>query len=418
MPEADDIRDNVKAQKLRADAAASELATAASEVDDLVSQVANAERLLRERGAEPASAVPPGSAGLVVSHQAPETLGELTAANRSWLMDAGLSDLALEDVLSAAELDELESFDPLGRERWCVGDFVTVGGCAAIGVLAAIFDDQIDLAVKSGLRGLGQSDVVRGWEKAGKQLPVDYTGPGFGGPGHRVRSAGHDIGRPFAALRQIVNGEFTGTEWIDGVQHPVVVGGFAPHTMPEALVLWLKHLVADLVTTTSLPLPWWSELYECDSRDLRKLAHSLYNPGDGTGLNVRSVMLSKTLPVITTEIVIGVKVHFDARSRRGSFGPLTGDEKLRRNEMLLAGHAATGLASIGKVVVTAPGENLLGLRHLNAPALARVGWQAVKVVREHDRRRKARQVPSWEQLIRMQAPPWEIDELAIIRAAG
>ncbi len=57
-------------------------------------------------------------------------------------------------------------------------------------------------------------------------------------------------------------------------------------------------------------------------------------------------------------------------------------------------------------------------RHLNSPALARVGWQAVKVMREHRRRREAREVPSWEQLIRVQAPPWELDELALIRAAA
>lgn len=94
------------------------------------------------------------------------------------------------------------------------------------------------------------------------------------------------------------------------------------------------------------------------------------------------------------------------------------DEKLRRNEMLLAGHATTGLASIGKVAITAEGEYPLALRHLNAPALARVGWLGVKVVREHRRRREAQPVPSWDQLIGLQAPPWELDELALIRAVG
>ncbi len=126
------------------------------------------------------------------------------------------------------------------------------------------------------------------------------------------------------------------------------------------------------------------------------------------------MMVSKALPVVTTELIVGVKVHLDSHSRRGSFS-LNADETLRRNEMLLAGHAATGLASIGKVALSAPGENLLALRHLNVPALTRVGWQGFKVVREHQLRRAERAVPSWEELARRTAPPWELDELATLR---
>ena len=83
--------------------------------------------------------------------------------------------------------------------------------------------------------------------------------------------------------------------------------------------------------------------------------------------------------------------------------------------MLLAGHAATGLASIGRVALTAPGEHPLALRHLNTPALARAGWQAVHIGLEYRCRRNARAIPSWEELARLQAPPWELDELAVMR---
>lgn len=39
--------------------------------------------------------------------------------------------------------------------------------------------------------------------------------------------------------------------------------------MSEALTLWGKHLAADVVTPMSLPLPWWTLLYERPERDLR-----------------------------------------------------------------------------------------------------------------------------------------------------
>lgn len=427
MAEDEQLSDVVKAQKLRADAQAARTADAAERLDSVEETLARVEQSLRERRIDPVAAAPASPQPQLAPVDGPGTWEELVAANQSWLREAGLADLALEDVLSAAELDLLESFDPLGRERWSVPDFVTVGGCAVIGVLATAFDAQIDAAIKTGLGGLRQTGLVQSWEAAGKQLPIDYTGPGFGGPGHRVRSAGHDIGRPFEALRQIMDGEFRGIEWDDGQMFTVVSDTsprgrpYVPHTLGEALLLWLQHLGADIVTTTSLPLPWWSKLYECDSRDLRKLAHDIYNPGGGYGINVRSMMISKTLPVISTEVIVNVKVHLDAHDRRGTFR-LSADEALKRNEMLLAGHAATGLASLGKTAITAatlpPGTEWLALRHVNAPALARVGWEGVKVVREHHRRRVDREIPTWADLIRLQAPPWELDELALIRGAA
>lgn len=413
MSDADDIADNVKAQKLRADAVARAAESAAVELQDVADAVKRAEQLLMARGVKPSRT--DGLRGVHAQADLAElgTWEELTAANGSWLDDAGLSDMALEDVLSAQELNELESFDALGRERWQVSDFVTVGGCAVIGVLATAFDDQIDAAVKAGLAGVGRTDTVKGWEKAGKRLPIDHGGLGVGGPGHRVRSSGHDVGRPFAALRQIMDGEFRGTTWVNKAQIPVVFPGYEPHDLPEALILWLKHLGADFVTTTSLPLPWWSKLYEMDSRDCRKLAHNLYRPGGvgPAGLNVRSMFLSKALPLITTELIVGVKVHCDARTASGSFA-LNANQELRRDEMLLAGHVATGLASVGKsAVVGYSKKNPLALRHLNAPVLARAGWLAVKVTHEHRRRRDARRVPTWDEIIAEQTLPWELDEL-------
>lgn len=424
MSEDDDVALNVAAQRKRAEELSLRLDDADARAAALEESSADAERFLSERGVQTPQARPGPSQRPPDSPVAVESWDALTAANESWLVERDLDGLSLDDVLTTAELDLLESFDALGRERWTPADFATVGACGVLGVLAALFDDQIDAAVKFGLAGIGKTSPLRSFEAAGKRLPIDYTGPGFGGPGHRVRSAGHDIGRPWQALSQIRSGQFQGWEWDHGVRIAKTAmspapGGvpYAQHSLGEALVLWLMHLSADYVTTLSLPLPWWSKLYECDSRRVRKLAHDLYNPGgSAVGLNQRSMLLSKSLPVISTEVIVRVKVALDAGTSNGRFGALTANQKLRRNEMLFCGHAATGVASIVKTVAAAPAENALTLRHLNAPALIRVGFLSVKVLREYQRRRDERAVPSWDDLLLATPFPWELDELSILGA--
>lgn len=109
--------------------------------------------------------------------------------------------------------------------------------------------------------------------------------------------------------------------------------------------------------------------------------------------------------------MVGIKVHLEAHARTGTFGALSSNQALRRNEMLLAGHAVTDLASLGKVVVLAPEFGPLALQHLNAPAMAREGYLGWKVVREHQQRSADRRVPSWDDIL-LEAPvPWELDEL-------
>ncbi|MGV9866974.1 hypothetical protein [Rhodococcus koreensis] len=151
---------------------------------------------------------------------------------------------------------------------------------------------------------------MRAWERAGKRLPIDYTGPGFGGRAHRVRSPGHDLARPLEALRQIRAGEFRGVRWDYGDKHDVSVGSRFREvdSLPEAPVLWAQHL-ADLVTPMSLPMPGSSWLYELDIRALRTFAHEVYlGRSAGNGLNVRSGILTPSLSVIVTEVIVRTHV--------------------------------------------------------------------------------------------------------------
>ena len=278
--------------------------------------------------------------------------------------------------------------------------------CAGlVGVAATWFDAAIDSAVRDRLTKLTDSPLIRRWENEAKRMPIDHTGPKFGGPGHRVRSAGHDIARPFAALRQIRAGQFHGYSWDHGRRVTHIVGGYRPvETLGEALTLWGKHLVADLVTPMSLPLPGWTALYQLPSHQLRTFAHQTYDHS----LNTRWAALS-TLPVLTTEIVVRTHVHGRAMLARGT-AVLQPAEAAQRRELLLAGHALVGAVSLGKALTLALATRspIRAYRHLNWPVLVRAATTSLQVAgdaqaRDRDPGR------SWNDLLIGVAVPWQLD---------
>ncbi|MEJ7656577.1 MAG: hypothetical protein WKF33_06075 [Thermoleophilaceae bacterium] len=149
MSEADDpdaIRDNALAQSHRAKQQAERLSKVESELADLE----QAGRWIREKH----HLDPPGAPGVVEGRprkpRVPRTYEEITVENRSYL-ETRASDLMLDDVLEADSLDLLEEFNEKGRTPWATGDFVTVGFCGVLGLLAAVFDDAIDQATLAGL---------------------------------------------------------------------------------------------------------------------------------------------------------------------------------------------------------------------------------------------------------------------------
>ena len=101
---------------------------------------------------------------------------------------------------------------------------LAVGFATVLGVAALWYNTTIDGAVTRGLSATRKTAWMRAWERAGKRVPIDYTGPGLGGRAHRVRSLSHDLARPFEALRQIQPGEFRGVRWGYGEERAVTVG--------------------------------------------------------------------------------------------------------------------------------------------------------------------------------------------------
>lgn len=336
----------------------------------------------------------------------------LTAANDVIREQNGWSSVDLAAGLTPEDLARLEERSASERVAWSPGDYVAVGVCAVIGVVATVFDDQIDTAVREAMKGLLDTDLLSGWEQDAKGMPIDYAGTGFGGPAHRVRSAGHDIGRPFEALRQIRAGSFEGFRWHDGVRETVQISGYVPVTsLPEALVLWLKHLTADVVTPMSLPLPGWTKLYELPVRDIRKFANEAYAGSPwGRGLNIRSGSITPSLPVLATETIVRTHVHWNAYQASGS-AHLSPSETSKLHEMLLAGHALVGAAALTHAVTAGfGGEGPLALQHVNAPALIRTAV-AARAVRADVKRRADLRPPTWDELAGL---PWEREDARLL----
>ncbi|MGY1825961.1 hypothetical protein [Blastococcus sp. SYSU DS0541] len=382
---------------------------------DLVDIEALASAALRDDPIDPTAVARLAAAPTALTYDA------LTEYNAERRRAEAWGEAETADILDPIALAQLDGWQQAQRLPWERSDLVVVGVAGLVGALANLFDTQIDATVLDGLSYLKESDLLQQWEKDAARLPIDHTGPNFGGPAHRVRSAGHDIGRFFTALNQIRTGTFEGIRWEDGrrivEQVTTTPSGlpFAQASEPHlAVALLLKHWAADFVTPMSLPLPGWSLLYEMPNRDLRKFAHDAYaGSNSGDGLNLRSGLLSPGLGMVATEVIVRTHTHLAAYRESGS--PRLGKPAAaKRNEMLLAAHAAAGAVSLSKTAAVAvAGEGVMAVRHLNLPVLMRVGMLALKV-RSDAAFRAAAGAPSWGELLEDDAATWTLPEAVTI----
>lgn len=344
---------------------------------------------------------------------------ELSAANDATRLEQGWDTVDLDAALTGEQRRAFENWQDRRRTPWGHDDLVAVGLAGALGLVATWFDATLDTAVRDGLGKLKNTDLLRRWEKDARGMPTDYMGPGFGGRAHRVRSAGHDLGRPVAALRQIMTGTFTGTRVVNGVRYTVEAGGYKPVTdLSEALALWAKHLAADLITDMSLPLPGWTLLYDLGGRRLRTFAHHAYLGGEsGAGLNLRSGAITPALSMLSTEVIVRTHVHTRALAETGT-PVLSPSQAALRTELLLAGHSLVGAASLGKVTARAmlANQGPLALRHLNVPVLLRAGVLATHALRDSHVRSTSGAL-AWGELLASSVQPWQLDTAATVEAA-
>ncbi|MEL7648713.1 MAG: hypothetical protein AAGU76_11505 [Sedimentibacter sp.] len=271
------------------------------------------------------------------------------------------------DLVSQRELDEITNQlnKPLTqREKWDKGDFVAVFVAASVGSLADII-----LSNRNNKLTGQDSDFSKWLDQFHKHEggdPLDYQGPGFGGGYHRGLSKSHDVLRFIEAILMIKNGRFEGIRYMDGIGQKVVstVNQYGtPYEqlgLIEAILKYAKHMFADLFSTCSLPFPGSSFLVESSSRDIRKLAASMYQ----NGFNLKNIMI-QSLSTILVEVIL--RIYFAVKSYKKYKNEfemeddysnieavkrfIKPENKEKLNEMLLMAHSIVTAVNIGKVVI-------------------------------------------------------------------
>ncbi|MCV7076030.1 hypothetical protein [Mycobacterium szulgai] len=223
---------------------------------------------------------------LLPTAPAPQSYEALTTFNDQLRLSNSWTDVDLDAALTPQQAEVLEDWRRRQRIRWTTADIAIVGLAGVLGTACIWFDAAVDRAVRQRLSAVAKTRVVRFWENAGKKLPIDYMGDGFGGRAHRIKSAGHDLARPFQALKQIMDGEFEGIRWSFGQRSTLKVSGRfdVVSSFEEALLRWIMHMGADVLTPMSLPIPGASLLYELDNETVSKLRCTrirAYVPGKG-----------------------------------------------------------------------------------------------------------------------------------------
>lgn len=338
----------------------------------------------------------------------PGSFEQITAANRRYLEAAGRTDVQLEDLLNPEDL-ELLRLDSQ-RLRWTRGDIVAVGMSGLLGALCSIFEDTIDAVVATRLGLVEKAELIRRWKRETGNLPIDYSGAYSGGGAHRATSAGHDLGRPIEAVRQIVDGQYRGTGWVFGEKQPLIRAGgvrgtpYDERTPCMAVALWVKHLVTDFVTPTSLPLPGWTKLFElAPTQELAEFFQDMYwTRQRGPGWNLRTMASTQMVPLVVVEAAIRSKLLWDAYEERGDLR-LTEQERSKQDEMLLAGNGVVALVSVGRAVIEClTTSSPVGLRALNPAVIVRAGHLGVSVHRAQRHRQAV--TPTWEDLAGSRLP--------------
>lgn len=353
------------------------------------------------------------------TERAPQPYEALTSFNDQLRVSNSWTDVDLDAALSPQQAEALEEWRSRQRTPWTTADVAMVGLAGVLGAACIWFDAAIDKAVRERLSAIAKTRVVRLWEKAGKRLPIDYMGDGFGGRAHRIKSAGHDLARPFQALRQIMNGEFEGVRWSFGQQSTIKVSGRfdVVDSFEGALLRWIMHLGADVLTPMSLPIPGMSLLYELDNETISKLARHAYSGlRAGEGLNLRSATVAPGMTALTTEVVVRTHIHLTAMRETGNF-ELTRQQERKRTELRLAAHSLVGAVSIGKA--TAQGlitKHPAAIRHIQVPTLVLAGKTALQAVADASAAHRA-SAPTWDQLLLDVAQPWQLDLAFDIDAA-
>lgn len=274
------------------------------------------------------------------------------------------------DLIDEASLDEIdiELNRPLARQdKWTKNDKIIVFVASIVGMVGDLVLGNRDNKLTGTNSKL--SEWLDQFHKHNGGSPLDYQGPGFGGGDHRVLSKGHDLFRMVSAIRQIMNGQFEGVTYRDGVAYKVfseVNQNGTPYEQMElfeAIANYFSHMKGDFFSKKSLPVPGYSFLMEADNRQLRIFAATMYKQG----FNLKNVALQG---ITTLSIELILRIYFAVVEVQKIMeeeldieidSDYSNIDKIKRvtlpasnpkyREMLLMTHALVTAFNIGKITI-------------------------------------------------------------------
>lgn len=202
--------------------------------------------------------------------------------------------------------------------------------------------------------------------------PMDYQGPHFGGGNHRARTFSHDVLMFLLAIYMISQGKFIDGYYENGKFIPIITGenqyGTPYETMSlgQAMLEYVLHMLADLCSNKSLPIPGFSLLTHAPNREIRKLANDLYHDG----LNMRNLFM-QAVPVATVELIMWIYTHLKYHKSDYSKEQI----KNKKEKMLLLTHGISTAVNVGKVIIT---KNPTSLNLVMIMRTVQLVWKVLK----------------------------------------
>lgn len=197
----------------------------------------------------------------------------------------------------------------------------------------------------------------------------------------------HDVFVFALSVWSISTGKYIDFEWgKDGSFIPIKDGNwngekiYGECNLLVAIIRYIKHMVADVCSSTSLPIPGFSILMHIPDRDIEAFALKLYR----NGMNLRTMAL-QGIPVGMTELLMSLYVWLREKGTVESYTEEAWQHK--KEKLLLISHGITTAVNVGKVVIAkAPWR-------LNLVVIARtcqLVWKVVeaetKLTNEHIRK--------------------------------
>ena len=111
-----------------------------------------------------------------------------------------------------------------------------------------------------------------------------------------------------------------------------------------AIIKYVKHMLADICSSTSLPIPGFSILMHMPDRDIEAFALKLYR----NGMNLRTMTL-QMIPVKMTELMLSLYIWARSKDCKGEYSDESWEHK--KNKLILISHGITTAVNVGKVVI-------------------------------------------------------------------